>query len=153
MTTVPELSEQQIADFREVFSLFDKDRDGTITAKELGTVMQAVGHDPTDAELQDMMNEIDVDGNGTVDFQEFLQMMTMTLGNTEATEEEEMRQAFKVFDKDGNGFISVSELKEVMKNLGENLTAAEIDLMMKEADVSGDGQVDYPEFVKMMRGK
>lgn len=51
------------AEFKEAFKLFDKDGDGTITTKELGTVMRSLGQNPTEAELQDMVNEVDEDGN------------------------------------------------------------------------------------------
>ena len=57
-----QLNEEQIAEFKEAFSLFDKDGDGTITTKELGTVMRSLGQNPTEAELQDMINEVDADG-------------------------------------------------------------------------------------------
>ena len=60
-----QLTEEQIAEFKEAFSLFDKDGDGTITTKELGTVMRSLGQNPTEAELRDMITEVDADGNGT----------------------------------------------------------------------------------------
>jgi len=63
--------------------------------------------------------------------------------------EEELIEAFKVFDRDGNGFISAAELRHVMTNLGEKLTDEEVDEMIREADVDGDGQINYEEFVKM----
>lgn len=93
-----------------------KDGDGTITTKELGTVMRSLGQNPTEAELQDMINEVDADGNGTIDFPEFLTMMARKMKDTDS--EEEIKEAFKVFDKDGNGFISAAELRHVMTNLG-----------------------------------
>lgn len=60
-----QLTEEQIAEFKEAFSLFDKDGDGTITTKELGTVMRSLGQNPTEAELQDMINEVDADGTSS----------------------------------------------------------------------------------------
>uniref|UniRef100_A0A8B9N3V8 EF-hand domain-containing protein n=1 Tax=Accipiter nisus TaxID=211598 RepID=A0A8B9N3V8_9AVES len=71
----------------EAFSLFDKDGDGTITTKELGTVMRSLGQNPTEAELQDMINEVDADGNGTIDFPEFLTMMARKMKDTDSEEE------------------------------------------------------------------
>ena len=146
-----QLTEEQIAEFKEAFSLFDKDGDGTITTKELGTVMRSLGQNPTEAELADMINEVDADGNGTIDFPEFLTMMARKMKDTDS--EEEILEAFKVFDKDGNGFISAAELRHIMTNLGEKLTDEEVDEMLREADIDGDGQINYEEFVKVMMAK
>jgi len=142
------LSDEEIAEFKEAFLLFDKDGDGTITTKELGIVMRSLGQNPTEAELHDMINEVDADGNGTIDFAEFLSLMSRKV--KDADSEEELMDAFKVFDKDGNGYISSAELRHVMTNLGEKLTDEEVEEMIREADVDGDGQVNYDEFVKMM---
>merc|ERR1712188_198769 len=84
--------------------------DGNITTKELGTVMRSLGQNPTEQELKDMIDEVDTDGNGTIDFPEFLSMMARKMQDTDT--EEEIREAFKVFDKDGNGFISAAELQD-----------------------------------------
>merc|ERR1711979_144430 len=121
---------------KEAFSLFDKDGDGTITTKELGTVMRSLGQNPTEAELQDMINEVDADGNGIVDFPEFLSLMSRKTKDTDT--EEELVEAFKVFDRDGSGMISAAEMRHVMTNLGEKLTDEEVDDMVREADVDGD---------------
>ena len=62
----------------------------------------------------------------------------------------EIREAFKIFDRDGNGYIDAKELKHVVTRMGEVLTTAEADEFMKEADLDGDGKLDYNEFVTMM---
>ncbi|KAJ2251480.1 hypothetical protein GGI13_003819, partial [Coemansia sp. RSA 455] len=144
------LTPEQIAEYQEAFALFDKDGDGSITAKELGAVLKAAGQNPTDAELRDMVNELDVDGNGTIDFEEFLTLMESH--STENSEEGELWDAFKIFDKDNNGFINKSELHLAMANLGETMTDEEIDAMIREADSDNDGHIDFKEFVKLMRG-
>ena len=82
-----QLTEEQIAEFKEAFSLFDKDGDGTITTKELGTVMRSLGQNPTEAELQDMINEVDADGNGTIDFPEFLSLMARKMKDSDSHRE------------------------------------------------------------------
>jgi len=111
--------------------------------------MRSLGQNPTEAELQDMINEVDADGNGTIDFPEFLTMMARKMKDTDSAEE--IKEAFKVFDKDGNGYISAAELRHIMTNLGEKLTDEEVDEMIREADVDGDGQINYDEFVDMVR--
>ncbi|RDB26625.1 Calmodulin [Hypsizygus marmoreus] len=146
-----QLSEEQIASFKDAFSLFDRDNDGTITTFELGTVMRKLGQDPTDAELQSMINEVDVDRNGTIDFKEFLNMMARSLQDMDG--DTEMALAFQVFDKDRSGKISAAELKQVMLSLGEPLTDREIEAMMQEADVNGDGEISLQEFIRMMNMK
>ncbi|OCF31693.1 calmodulin [Kwoniella heveanensis CBS 569] len=127
------------------------DGDGTITTKELGTVMRSLGQNPTQAELEDMINEVDADGNNSIDFAEFMTLMARKMHDTDS--EDEIREAFKVFDKNNDGHISAAELKHVMTNLGEKLSDAEISEMIREADKDGDGMIDYNEFVTMMMAK
>ncbi len=145
------LTEDKIAEFKEAFEIFDKDKDGFITIKELGEIMKNLGQSPTDAELQDMINEVDIDGNGNIDFKEFLGLMARKMRDTDT--EEELIEAFKVFDRDSNGLISSQELKHVMTSLGEKITDEEVDEMIREADIDGDGYINYEEFVRMIINK
>jgi len=93
-----DLTEQQKIEFKEVFSLFDKDGDGTINTTELGTVMRALGQNPTEQEIEQMIEEVDVDGNGEIDFDEFCNLMIKKMKESEP--EEELVEVFKIFDKD-----------------------------------------------------
>ncbi|CAJ1415300.1 unnamed protein product [Effrenium voratum] len=105
---------------------------GTISVKNLGSVMRSLGQNPTEAELQDMVNEVDADGNGTIDFADFLCLNARKMRDTDS--EEELMEAFRAFD-DGTGFLSVQDLRHVMSNLGEALTDAEMEEMIAEADI------------------
>ncbi len=145
------LSDEKIAEFRAAFEIFDRDKDGKISKKELGTVMRNLGQNPTEVELTEMINEIDIDGNGTIDFREFLRLMVRKMKDSDI--DEELLEAFRVFDKDDNGYITSHELKNVMISLGEYLTPDEVDELVREADLDGDGQINYEEFIKLMMSK
>ncbi len=144
-------TEEQLAEFKEAFSLFDKNGDGTISETELGDIMGSLGQKLSPAELKEMIHEVDTDKNGTIDFKEFLQLMERQTSSS--TNFDEYKEAFGIFDKNGDGFISADELKLVMKNVGEGMSDHEVEQMIKEADIDGDGQINYPEFVKMLKGK
>ena len=111
----------------------------------------ATAFSPIPSQCVRLFLQIDADGSGTIDFPEFLTMMARKMKDTDS--EEEILEAFKVFDKDGNGFISAAELRHIMTNLGEKLTDEEVDEMIREADIDGDGQINYEEFVKIMMSK
>ncbi|XP_066369148.1 calmodulin-like [Miscanthus floridulus] len=144
-------TEEEITAFKEVFALFDKNSDGFITSEELGTVMKSLGQNLTGSKLQDMIMEVDADGNGTIEFPEFLNLMAHKLKDTDS--EEEVKEAFEMFDKDRDGYISAAELRDMMANLGEQLTDEEVREMIQEADTNGDGFVSYDEFKQRMLRK
>ncbi|KAI3872324.1 hypothetical protein MKX03_019591 [Papaver bracteatum] len=70
-----QFTEDQISEYQEAFTLFDEDGDGYIIAKELSNAMRSMGNNPTEAEIQDMINEVDADKNGAINFTEFLDLM------------------------------------------------------------------------------
>lgn len=91
------------------------DGNGEITSRELGTVMRSLGYNPTEAELLDMIDEVDANGNGAVDFPEFLTMMAR---KAQDADEEEMRQSFNIYDREGKGYITAQDLKHFFRNCG-----------------------------------
>jgi len=136
------------AELKEAFDEFDKDGSGAISAQELLGVMRAMGQNPTEDEVLNLMLEADLDGNGTIEFPEFLELMKEKYGSDD--QESDLREAFKIFDRDRDGFIDMNELKKVSMMLGTLLDPQEIDELMEEADVDGNGKLDYAEFVKML---
>lgn len=143
-----DLTPEQIKEAKEAFALFDKDHSGTITVKELGTAMRALGQNPTENEVQEMINEVDANGNGIIDFAEFLNLYATHM--KDPFSEAELQEAFATFDRDGNGQISKDELMHIMTNLGEKLSDGEIAAMIQDADVDGNGMINYKEFVRMI---
>ena len=92
------------------------------------------------------MDAVDTDGNGVVDFSEFLVMMT-----NKRDEDQQIRAAFQVLDRDNDGFISARDLKDMMFKLGEKKTDKEVEEMIEEGDTDKDGLVSYADFAEMMR--
>ncbi|KMZ74090.1 Calmodulin [Zostera marina] len=146
------VTDDQISDFKEAFSLFDQDSDGCITTNELGTVMRSLGQNPTEAELRDIIAEVDAGGKGMIDFPEFLNLMARKKMK-ETDSEEELKRAFEVFDKENKGFITAVNLRHIMTNLGEKLTVEEADDMIREADTDNDGKINYEDFIKALTAK
>lgn len=142
------LTKQELGEFQECFQMFDKDGDGTIDTKELGAVMRSLGQYPDEEEIEEMVDDADEDGSGSINFQEFVGLMLKKQQGGQTREE--IKQAFRVFDKDGSGYVSSSELKMVMSKLGVNFTDDELNEMVLEADIDGDGQVCFEEFYNMM---
>eukprot|EP00095_Tigriopus_kingsejongensis_P008388 snap_masked-scaffold9_size846264-processed-gene-2.1 protein:Tk08388 transcript:snap_masked-scaffold9_size846264-processed-gene-2.1-mRNA-1 annotation:"Calmodulin" len=126
-----------------------KDRSGSISTKELLYVMRSIGQNPTEDEIQDLIMESDLNGDGTIDFKEFLAMMKRKSAETDQTEA--LREAFRIFDKDRSGFIEIKEIISVTSTLGQALTREELEAFMKEADLNGDGKIDYEEFAKDLK--
>ena len=129
--------------------MFDQNGDGRISIAELKHVFEKIGKNPTDTELNDMLREFDQDSNGTIEFDEFVLLVSKMDGGD--NEEENLKAAFEVFDKDGNGYIDREELKDIMKQLGNNFTDQQISKMMEEADTDKDGKIDFGEFKQMMK--
>lgn len=144
------LTDEQITEYRDAFDLFDQDGSGAISIDELKEVMKKLGNDTSQSDLQSMVNEIDKNGDGEIDFNEFIILMSNKFEDSNL--EDEIRQAFRSFDQDGDGFIDAEELKNVMRNLGDNISDEHVKEMISEADIDGDGKVNLEEFIRMMKG-
>jgi calmodulin len=125
----------EIRQYREAFSLFDKDHDDIIAPQELGIVLRSCGLSPSESDLQKLQQQI----GRKIDFDTFVRVaQNFKLNNREI--EDDIREAFRIFDKDSTGYVSVQELKHAMISLGERLSEEEIDELIREADIDADGR-------------
>ncbi|XP_037531546.1 caltractin [Nematolebias whitei] len=148
-TSKHELTEEQVQEVKEAFDLFDTDGTGTIDVRELKVAMRALGFEPKKEEIKAVVSEFVKGSSGTVDFSEFLSIMTQKMNEKDS--KEEILKAFRLFDDDCTGKITFKNLKRVAKELGENLTDDELQEMIDEADQDGDGEVSEEDFLRIMK--
>ncbi|XP_043725588.1 probable calcium-binding protein CML23 [Telopea speciosissima] len=140
-------------EIRKVFKRFDANGDDKLSSTELGNVLNALGSETSPDEIKRMMVEIDTDGDGFIDLQEFADFHRgVNNGDARSTADgiRELKDAFNLFDRDKNGLISVTELHMILKNLGENCSLHDCSKMISSVDADGDSNVNFEEFKKMM---
>jgi len=149
------LSEYQIAEFQQLFSTYDPQGKGVILSQDLPAVVKSLGQFWTSTDLQDLIDEVNIEHNGRLDFSNFLNMMTRKVKPGDEGSEEKFREAWKELDEaeKSQEKIKVEELKKMVRGLGENVTEEELDEMIKEVGVDEDGFVSYSEFISVLMRK
>ncbi|KAG0019202.1 hypothetical protein BGZ81_009881 [Podila clonocystis] len=129
--------------YREGFNLFDRAGNGTIGTESLGDLLRALGQNPTQDEVEQLVRSADPSGRRSIGFDAFLKILLRPDGFRPAGTYDEFVKGFKVFDKEGDGYISSGELRFVLTSLGEKLTDAEVDELLKGVEVDKSGRVHY----------
>ena len=145
------LSEETKADYMDAFNLFDTNHDGTINSQKIGEIMRKLGKNPTEQQLLQLIGNVTKTDSKKITFDDFVDLMEKK--NKEDDTEAEIINTFRIFDKENNGLISNEELFHIIRTFGETLTDKEIEEIINEADVDGDGYINYEEFVRMMTAK
>lgn len=141
------LSDEEMRCFFEAFKEFDYNNDGHINTKELSNVMRSLGQNPTESELIDLINEVDVDGNGFVEWEEFCVLMYRKVQETD--QESEVSQLFRVFDIEGTGLIDTEEFGKVLMKLPVVIRNEELKELLEEVDPRSEGRIDRGTFRRM----
>nr|QGQ62242.1 Troponin C [Demodex folliculorum] len=148
-----DLTKEQVQMLRKAFDMFDREKKGYIACNMVSTILRTLGQTFEESDLQQLIIEIDADGSGQLEFDEFLTLTARFLvGEDAEAMQEELREAFRLYDKEGNGYIKTSDLREILRALDDKLTADELDEMIAEIDTDGSGTVDFDEFMEMMTG-
>jgi calcium-dependent protein kinase len=137
------LSEDEIKKIKEMFQRIDVDNDGKLSLEEMKKVFSK-GEIKIEFN-EEIFNQIDTDKSGSIEYTEFI---SACIEKNVYLNEERLREAFNLFDSDKSGKISRSEIEKVLK-LGVN--SKEIDAIMAKHDTNKDGEIDFKEFLEMMK--
>merc|ERR1711937_795771 len=130
----PGLTSDEVEEIKEAFDLFDTDSSGAISVSELTSAMKSLGFDVKHAVVFQMIAELDADGSGEIEFEEFLDMMTARIS-------------------DRTGEVSLDNMKRVAKELGEDISPQELQEIIQRADLDGDGALTLDDFYQVMTKK
>ncbi|XP_019875350.1 troponin C [Aethina tumida] len=148
-----ELTKEQIALLKNAFDTFDVEKKGSIGTVMIGTILSMLGVQTTEKILDEIIAEVDEDGSGELEFEEFVTLASRFMVEEDAEAmQQELKEAFRLYDKEGNGYITTKTLKEILKELDDKLTNEELEMMIQEIDSDGSGTVDFDEFMEVMTG-
>ena len=137
--------------FKSLFYKADTDHNGLISYPELKALMDKSGCPCSEAELQDYVNDVDINENGEIDVNSFLDIIENY--QKENDTEEELQEVFKIFDKNNTKLITVQNVLDIFSKIDENIKEEEIIQMFKEYDLDHDEYLNYQEFTRMIRNK
>ncbi|KAH7974626.1 hypothetical protein HPB49_017483 [Dermacentor silvarum] len=146
-TKSDELDDAQESRLRDLFFKFHADRRGSVTFEHVDEILRAAARVVIDPEFKKRVKSAGSDGlKRKVQFPEFVDMVPKcTRAFSPRTD---LHDAFRVFDRDGHGFVKTAELRHVVTTLGERMTDEEADELVREADASDEGHVNYEELIK-----
>ena len=146
--------EQQPQDYHDLFKLMDKDGDGFVTAREIQYLFKTIlGRSTTKSEILTILKEIDMNNDGKIEYDEFVEYMKQkkVIDEENSSGEGKLARMFEIFDKDGDGSIDKTELQAILSLTGEKISREEVAVIMQEADTDGNGCIDFNEFKQMMK--
>ena len=148
-----DIPEDKISEYKEAFDMFDTNHDGLITAKEIYKILKNFGNPVTKQEIDSMIANIDTSGDGQLDFEEFVTLMTQQIEVKEISDEDAVIQAFRNFDKNNDGKITNYEFKVILTQLGDKFSDEELDILFRTCSLDPNGVLDYVEFVNTWKAK
>ncbi|KAL0271995.1 UNVERIFIED_CONTAM: hypothetical protein PYX00_005139 [Menopon gallinae] len=149
-----ELPPEQIAVLKKAFDGFDREHSGSIPTDMVAEILRLMGQPFNKRILEELIDEVDEDKSGRLEFDEFVTLAAKFIVEEDAEAmQKELREAFRLYDKEGNGYIPTTCLKEILRELDDQLTDEELEMMIDEIDADGSGTVDFDEFMEMMTGE
>merc|ERR1712244_211974 len=145
------MGREELLELKEAFDLFDTDKSGAIETAELKAAMSSLGYEHTNKLIFQILENLDKNQDGQIDFDEFLDMMSAKLSDKDSRED--IMKVFNLFDQDGTGRITIEDLRHVARELGEEISEEELKEMVDRADSGKTGSVSPDDFYNIMTKK
>ena len=149
--TRPGLGEEQVMEIKDAFDLFDKDRSGEITVGEMLDAMRSLGYDTEQGDAAEHVKNLDKDGSGALEFNEFYELLTARF--SENTTKEELMRVFNLFDTDKTGNISLDNMRAVADQVGDQVSDDELGDIVLKNDMDNDGLLNFEDFYNVLTKK
>jgi len=149
------LPKEQVEMLQTCFNSFDQDKKGYITPDIVASMMDMMGFKFSTKELNNLIKEIDEDGSGQIEFEEFIVLCSRFMEEEpedNAVVIKELKEIFNLYDKDDVGYMTCDCLRGILAELDPDLEDEDLDDIIDEVDEDGSGTIDFDEFTKMMVG-
>jgi len=147
------LDREQVITLKKAFDAFDMEKKGAISIETTGTILRMMGYKSSPDGFKELIREIDEDGNGELDFEEFVMLSANFLvEEDEEALKKELKDAFRIYSKENPGYIRTESLREILHELDPNLTNEDLNGIISEIDKDNNGKVEFDEFCDLMTG-
>ena len=145
------LSEEEICELREAFNIFDVNSEGTIDKDKLILLLFSLKQYPTKEELEETMKAQGLDKLEQINFDQFLKIIGKRVNTKKIDEDVYFRNLFDSMDRNKNGMISIHEIRYIILHSNENISEKDLELLMRNVDIDGDGSINFEEFLSFMK--
>ena len=144
-----DIPEDKVAEYKESFDMFDRNKKGKITINDITKIMKNFGYPLSKDEAKKMVSSVDSSGDGEVDFEEFVMLMEKHIHNIS---DDPVLQAFRDFDKNDDGKITNHEFRYILTHIGDNkFSEKDVDELFKECEIKDEGELEYENFIMFWR--
>ena len=144
-----DIPEDKVAEYKESFEMFDRNKKGKITINDITKIMKNFGYPLSKDEAKKMVSSVDSSGDGEVDFEEFVMLMEKHIHNIS---DDPVLQAFRDFDKNNDGKITNHEFRYILTHVGDNkFSGKDVDELFKECEIKDEGELEYENFIMFWR--
>ena len=145
------LSEEEICELHEAFNIFDVNSDGAIDRDKLILLLFSLKQNPTKQELDEILKAQGLDKLEQINFDQFLKIMGERINTKKIDEDTYLRNLFDSMDRNKNGLISLHEIRYIILHSNENISEKDLELLMRNVDIDGDGSINFEEFLSFMK--